>query len=167
MAVRTALIPSIADGQGESVRDNSVLLITPALDPSVNGKFSASSLSSTNETPISVTTTLPSSLDRIQEFLVRGEHRQAYLYALSQRLWAHAMIIASSIDKEAWKEVVGEFLKVELGVHDTAGRGLAHRDHTNFQPPTNGREWLRVVYSVFCGQGPLASKILFFHAVSF
>lgn len=114
------------------------------------------------ETPISVSTLLPSSLDKIQEFLVRGERRQAYHYALDERLWAHAMIIASSVDKEAWIEVVDEFLKVELGVHETAQRATP-RFHTKSVVPrqSNGREWLRVAYSVFSGQGPTAGMWYF------
>jgi hypothetical protein len=110
---------------------------------------------STNETPISVSVVLPSALDKIQEFLVRGERRQAYHYALDEKLWAHAMVIASSIDKEAWKDVVSEFLKGELGVHDAQRTALVGRGREPV-PPSNGREWLRVVYSLFSGQGPTA-----------
>jgi len=110
------------------------------------------------ETPISVSTLLPSALDKIQEFLVRGERRQAYHYALDERLWAHAMIIASSVDKEAWKEVVNEFLKAELGVHETLQRPTLHLNGKGVtSQQTNGREWLRVAYSMFSGQGPTAS----------
>lgn len=110
-----------------------------------------------NETPISVSTLLPSALDKIQEFLVRGERRQAYHYALDERLWAHAMIIASSVDKEAWQEVVNEFLKSELGVHETVQRATPHLHVKGVMPQqTNGREWLRVIYSMFSGQGPSA-----------
>lgn len=109
------------------------------------------------ETPISVSTLLPSALDKIQEFLVRGERRQAYHYALDERLWAHAMIIASSVDKEAWKEVVDEFLKAELGVRETVQRTTPHLHAKGVTAQqTNGREWLRVSYSVFSGQGPTA-----------
>jgi len=112
----------------------------------------------TNETPISVSTLLPSALDKIQEFLVRGERKQAYHYALDEKLWAHAMVIASSIDKEAWKEVVNEFVKTELGVRDVQRSTLGGRGKDQVPPPSNGREWLRVVYSLFSGQGPAASE---------
>ncbi|KAI6022685.1 Sec23-binding domain of Sec16-domain-containing protein [Pisolithus marmoratus] len=114
-------------------------------------------LPATNETPVSITTTRPSALDKIQALLVRGERRQAYHYALDEKLWAHAMIISSSIDKEAWKEVVGEFLKAELGVHGPQ-HALVARVNDNMPPRANGRECLRVVYSLFSGQGPAASK---------
>lgn len=157
-AVRAALVPHIANDSGDPGKDISASLTTPAFSPSRPGAYGMQSISSGNEAPLSVTTTLPSSLDKIQEFLVRGERRQAYHYALDEKLWAHAMIIASSVDKEAWKDVVSEFLKVELGAHDAIQHATTSRskDHPQFQ--TNGREWLRVVYSMFSGQGPAASK---------
>jgi hypothetical protein len=112
----------------------------------------------TKETPISVSTLLPSALDKIQEFLVRGDRRQAYHYALDEKLWAHAMVIASSIDKEAWKDVVNEFLKTELGASNVQPKLPASvgRGKDQVPSPSNGREWLRVVYSLFSGQGPAA-----------
>lgn len=111
--------------------------------------------SESHESPISVTTLRSSALDKIQDFLVRGERRQAYHYALDERLWAHAMVIASSVDKEAWKEVVNEFLRSELGVKDDVARAPAYlRPNDTPLIFTNGREGLRVAYSLFSGQGP-------------
>ena len=126
--------------------------------PMPNAYGRTSVLPPSKETPISVSTLLPSALDKIQEFLVRGERRQAYHYALDERLWAHAMIIASSVDKEAWKEVVNEFLKTELGVHEAAP--TLHTKGPTL-PQANGREWLRATYSVFSGQGPAAGTCHF------
>lgn len=88
-----------------------------------------------------------SSLDQLQLFLYRGEKQQAYQYALDQQLWAHAMIIACSIDKEAFKEVVHEFIQAELGVKTNKEDSL-----------TNGFESLRVAYSLFSGQSSGAGK---------
>jgi hypothetical protein len=70
------------------------------------------------------------------------------------------MVIASSIDKDAWKEVVNEFLRTELGVKDD-GHRLPAMPKINGPPfqVTNGREWLRVAYSLFSGQGPAAGKV--------
>lgn len=114
-----------------------------------------------SETPIAVSTLRPSALQKIQEFLLRGERRQAYHYALDERLWAHAMVIASSIDKEAWKEAVNDFLKTELGVKDDAtSRPTNLRVTETSAPAVNGREGLRVAYSLFSGQGAAAGKLL-------
>ncbi|KAG0707732.1 Sec23-binding domain of Sec16-domain-containing protein [Suillus ampliporus] len=162
-AVRTALLPRIATSEGGE--SGSGVLSTPGfassmpnglgIIPGFNG-----GRASTSETPISVSTLFPSALDKIQEFLVRGERRQAYHYALDEKLWAHAMVIASSIDKEAWKDVVDEFLKGELGVHDAQRTAFVGRGREQVPPPSNGREWLRVVYSLFSGQGPAAVQEL-------
>lgn len=63
------------------------------------------------------------------------------------------MVIASSIDKDAWKEVVNEFLRTEL----------ASGNNDNHKPTTDGREWLRVAYSLFSGQGAAAGKSFYAH----
>ncbi|KAF8844945.1 hypothetical protein BDN67DRAFT_1007736 [Paxillus ammoniavirescens] len=161
-AVRAALLPRIAGTMREADQDGSAVLSTPVFAsplPHVYGMQSA--LPAGNETPISVSTLFPSSLDKIQEFLVRGERRQAYHYALDEKLWAHAMIIAGGIDREAWKEVVNEFLKAELGVHEAPQRAtLPVRAKDVLSTQTNGREWLRVAYSVFSGHGPAAVQEL-------
>ncbi|KAG2144936.1 Sec23-binding domain of Sec16-domain-containing protein [Suillus cothurnatus] len=149
-AVRTALLPRIATSDGGEISTPGFASCMPNVLGTIPG--SNGGQPSTNETPISISVVLPSALDKIQEFLVRGERRQAYHYALDEKLWAHAMVIASSIDKEAWKDVVSEFLKGELGVHDA--------QRTAPFLPSNGREWLRVVYSLFSGQGPTAVQEL-------
>ncbi|KIJ69376.1 hypothetical protein HYDPIDRAFT_145368 [Hydnomerulius pinastri MD-312] len=160
-AVRAALLPRIAGSIGEAGQDGAAVLSTPAFaSPMPNAYAVLSTLPPGNETPVSVSTLLPSSLDKIQEFLVRGERRQAYHYALDEKLWAHAMIIASSIDKDAWKEVVNEFLKGELGVHDGPQRATLPGRGKDVSSQTNGREWLRVAYSLFSGQGPAAVQEL-------
>lgn len=82
-----------------------------------------------------------SALDHIQELLLRGERKLAYRYALDQRLWAHALVIASSIDKESWKEACHEFTKTEL-------------------KSLEGKEALKVAYGLFAGDGPGASGLL-------
>ncbi len=79
-------------------------------------------------------------LDAIQEHLLRGERKTAYRHALDHGLWAHALVIASSVDKQSWKEAVDEFIKAELAVN--AGAETA---------PINGRETMRVAYSMFAG----------------
>lgn len=109
-------------------------------------------------TPISVTTLRATSLDKIEEFLLRGERRQAYHYALDERLWAHAMVIASSINKDAWKEVVSEFISSELGAKVDNSFALPGRPGGQTSSG-NGREGLRVAYSLFSGQGPTAGTI--------
>lgn len=98
------------------------------------------------DTVVATHTLNSSHLDKIQEFLLKGEKRAASHYASDQKLWAHAMVIASSVDKQAWKDVVTEFVRTELA---SPAPGKA----------TDGREALRVAYSLFAGHGPASSKL--------
>ncbi|KAG5642961.1 hypothetical protein DXG03_001843 [Asterophora parasitica] len=138
-----------------------------ALVPRLEGTFGANGFSAVadtqasilpgfstgpQESPISVTTLRSSALDKIQDFLLRGERRQAYHFALDEKLWAHAMVVSSSIDKDSWKEVVGEFIRTELGI--------ANLQSPNSVTTTNGRESLRAAYSLFSGQGAAAVQEL-------
>jgi len=72
------------------------------------------------------------------------------------------MVIASSIDKDAWKAVVSEFLRTELGVKDDANRGSQLNGDESASSIMSGRESLRVAYSMFSGQGAAASVYCFF-----
>lgn len=102
-----------------------------------------------NEKPMAEYSVRRSALETVQDFLLRGEKRKAYHYALDERMWAHAMVISSSIDKEAFKEVVNEFVRAELGVKaDSRSDGSV----------TNGLESLRLAYSLYSGQSSSAGK---------
>ena len=94
-------------------------------------------------------------MERIQELLIRGERRQACHYALDEKLWAHAMVIASSIDRDAWQEVVKEFIRAELGPGDVKDGAKINdpRQGPLPTPASDGHESLRVAYSLFAGQG--------------
>lgn len=156
-AVRAALLPRMTF----SARSNQdASLVTPALsladshlapgDPASSAYVGLGISTDPNDPPIAVTTLRPSALNKIQEFLIRGERRSAYHYALDQRLWAHAMIIASSIDKDAWKEVASEFIKTELGTRQD-GHHAGSTSNMNRGP-------LRVAYSLYSGQGPTTGE---------
>jgi hypothetical protein len=160
MSVRAALLPRLAEAGSTSPLEGSSTASLSFSSP-MTDSFSGLNLSvpDSSETPIAVSTLRPSALTKIQEFLLRGERRQAYHFALDEKLWAHAMVIASSIDKEAWKEVVNEFLRTELGMKDDNRRLPALPKANELSSRAmNGREWLRVAYSLFSGQGPAAGK---------
>ena len=96
----------------------------------------------------------PSALDKIQELLLLGDRRQAYQFAMDEKLWAHAMVIASSIDKDCWKEVVNDFLRTELVIKDDTG--ISPSPAFSGDPAVARKsnwESLRVAYSLFSGQG--------------
>ncbi|KAG2358374.1 Sec23-binding domain of Sec16-domain-containing protein [Suillus spraguei] len=156
-AVIMALLPRIATSKGGETLTPGFTSFMPNALGMIPG--SNSGHPGMSKTPISVSAVLPSALDKIQEFLVRGERRQAYHYALDEKLWAHAMIIASSIDKEAWKDVINEFLKGELGIPSQRTAFVGHGKEP-VPPSSNRREWLCVVYSLFSGQGLTAVQEL-------
>jgi hypothetical protein len=164
IAVRAALVPRLEMSVGTATQDTAKSTPTLGFTSVVDMHSSLPDLSSvsysglgltSHETPISVSTLRPSALDKIQEFLLRGERHKAYYFALDEKLWAHAMVIASSIDKEAWKEVVNEFLKTGFGVRN-ANHGVGQMNGAEVASKPDGRESLRVVYSMFSGQGAAA-----------
>ncbi|THH16347.1 hypothetical protein EW146_g4280 [Bondarzewia mesenterica] len=109
-----------------------------------------------NDTVVATSNVKSSSLDKIQDFLIRGDRRQAVHYALDEKLWAHAMVIASSIDKEAWKEVVSEFIKTEVGSNGVRKSLTRSKEILSI----GGRESLKVAYSLYAGQGAAAVQEL-------
>lgn len=111
----------------------------------------ASSQSSKNDPIVASYQVRGSSLDRIEELLLHGDRKQAYRFALDEKLWAHALLISSSIDKESWKEVAHEFIKTELARNQGSDTG----DGSN-----TGRESLQVAYGLFAGDGSAASRLL-------
>ncbi|THU91134.1 hypothetical protein K435DRAFT_674707 [Dendrothele bispora CBS 962.96] len=141
-AVRAALVPRLDSSLPESDSSLTVPGFTPAdvHSSSLDGGFA-----DPNDTPNTTYSIRPSALEKIQDFLLRGQRRQAYHYALDQKLWAHAMVIASGIDKEAWQEAVNEFVKTELG---------------SVRGQSSGRESLRVAYGLMSGQGAAAVQQL-------
>ncbi|KAH9926213.1 Sec23-binding domain of Sec16-domain-containing protein [Fomitopsis serialis] len=147
-AVRSALTPRAAQPASDTLQLASSIS-GDIQSPSVAAASPYLSLTASQDPTdaIVATHTLQSShLDKIQEFLLRGERRAASHYASDQKLWAHAMVIASSIDKEAWKEVVTEFVRTEL-----ASKPQVPGTHT--KATADGREALRVAYSLFSGHG--------------
>jgi hypothetical protein len=152
-AVRAVLVPRLGDVSG---REQST---APKTAPYSFDSAATSSLSLSAFDPhdrvLSVQTVKASALDTIQGLLAQGERRAAYRYALDERLWAHAMIIASSIDKEAWKEVVNEFIRSELNA-----QGVADCTVPDATASGTGREPLKVAYSLYSGQGAASSACL-------
>ncbi|RIA82559.1 Sec23-binding domain of Sec16-domain-containing protein, partial [Glomus cerebriforme] len=118
-------------------------------------------LSQTSETS-SITYSVPiKSVDKLQELLLKGDRVAAINHAMNENLWAHALIIASCVNKDLWKDVVTGFIKHEMGIQ----KG----------DESNGRESLRVLYSLFAGQGQnagipnvpyVASKVTTLHTSS-
>jgi hypothetical protein len=77
----------------------------------------------------------PLAVKALRSHLYAGEREKAVWHAVDQRLWAHALLIASTLnDKEIWKQVVQEFVRKE--VRKSAGENT---------------EALAALYQVFAG----------------
>ncbi|RPD66236.1 hypothetical protein L226DRAFT_609114 [Lentinus tigrinus ALCF2SS1-7] len=149
-AVHAALLPE--EGTVSTTDSTGSASMIPATSTELlSSSYSLSSaVPNTQDQTISKTIVRSSQLDRIQDLLARGDRRGACHYAADEKLWSHALLIASSIDKECWKEVVTEWIRAELVTDTTSAQGEV----------TNGREPLRVAYSLFGGNGAAAVQEL-------
>ena len=152
-AVRAALLPE--EGTLSTTDSTSAGSMIPATSTELlSSNYSLSSaLPNTQDQTVSKTVVHSSQLDKIQDLLARGDRRGACHYAADEKLWSHALLIASSIDKECWKEVVTEWIRAELVTDTTSTQGEV----------TNGREPLRVAYSLFGGNGAAAGTLCIVH----
>ncbi|PWN28217.1 hypothetical protein BDZ90DRAFT_231966 [Jaminaea rosea] len=83
-------------------------------------------------------------LEQIRDLLVTGQRREAVAYATSQRLWSHAMVIASAVDQETWRRVASDFIEAELS-GDAGDKDAS----------------LKLAYGLFSGQEPSMIQTLF------
>ena len=122
------------DKTGDGSTDNFTI-------PADTTSFDAVDINGTQRKTITYTAS-EDSVDKLQELLLRGDRPAAVNYAMQENLWPHAMIIASCVNKDTWKNVVSSFIRQELSDDDKS----------------NGRESLRVLYSLLSGQGRNAGK---------
>lgn len=121
-------------------------LITPGLLPNPPSTSPTSHTSRLPSQQLYSEPTLPTAaqksaaLDSLSSLLLRGEKKQAVQLAMDEKLWAHAMVLSSCIDKQTWGEVVRAFAMSELG-GDDAGNKVKRRDA------------LRLTYEMLGGSG--------------
>ena len=143
-AVRAALVPQDSAAASTDTTTGSGMI--PATSTELLSSSYAnlnSALPHTQDQIVSKTVVSSSQLDKIQDLLARGDRRGACHYAADEKLWSHALLIASSIDKECWKEVVTEWIRAELATDPAHAQGES----------VPSREPLRVAYSLFGGNG--------------
>lgn len=75
----------------------------------------------------------PEAVRHIKMNLLKGDRIAAVWHAADKRLWSHALLIAGTVGKDLWKQVVQEFVKHEV---KTLGEGV---------------ESLAVLYEIFAG----------------
>ncbi len=55
-----------------------------------------------------------SAVEGLRKILLHGEREKAIWHAVDRRLWGHAMLLASTLDKSVWKQVLQEFNSQEV-----------------------------------------------------
>ncbi|KAK9430831.1 Sec23-binding domain of Sec16-domain-containing protein [Lipomyces doorenjongii] len=82
-------------------------------------------------------------ISSVRELLLKGDREGAVTSALDNCLWAHALLIASTISKEKWKDTAREFIRADVLTLNTADASS-----------------LAAVYEVFAGCGDEAVDTL-------
>ncbi|KAI4125773.1 MAG: hypothetical protein LQ338_004090 [Usnochroma carphineum] len=67
----------------------------------------------------------PNAMEAVRKLLLCGEREKAVWYAVDQRMWAHAMVLASTLDKSVWKQVLHEFTRLEVKTYGENTESLA------------------------------------------
>lgn len=99
-AVRVILSPALAE------------VTTDSLPPSSNTQLLGITRS-TGSSNIAEPTT-PQDLESLRQILIQGDREKAVWHALDRRMWAHAMLISSTMEKNIWKQVLQEFIRQEV-----------------------------------------------------
>ncbi|KAK9343672.1 Sec23-binding domain of Sec16-domain-containing protein [Lipomyces starkeyi] len=82
-------------------------------------------------------------ISSVRELLLKGDREGAVASALDSCLWAHALLIASTISKEKWKDTAREFIRADVLALNSADASS-----------------LAAVYEVFAGCGDEAVDTL-------
>ena len=56
----------------------------------------------------------PGAVEELRKILLQGDREKAVWHAVDEQLWAHAMLLASTLDKNIWKQVSQEFVRQEV-----------------------------------------------------
>ena len=75
----------------------------------------------------------PAAIEELRKILLHGEREKAVWYAVDNHMWAHAMLLASTLEKNVWRQVSQEFVRQEV---KTIG---------------NNTESLAALYQIFAG----------------
>ena len=99
-SVRAILSPSMAEGETDGLPPSSDARLL-----GISRSAGSSNLSDRSD---------PQDLEALRRILLEGEREKAVWHALDRRMWAHAMLISSTMDRVVWKQVLQEFIRQEV-----------------------------------------------------
>ena len=67
----------------------------------------------------------PAAMEDLRKLLLHGEREKAVWNAVDNRLWAHAMLLSSTLDQNIWKQVSQEFVRQEVKTYGENTEALA------------------------------------------
>ncbi|KAL6719610.1 vesicle coat component [Lecanora helva] len=67
----------------------------------------------------------PTALETLRKILLHGDRERAVWHAVDNRLWAHAMLLSSTLDQRVWKQVSQEFVRQEVKTYGDNTEALA------------------------------------------
>lgn len=109
----------------------------------------------------------PLAIQKLQNDLLAGEREKAVWNAVDSRLWGHAMLISSTMDRSVWKQVVQEFVRREVRSSGPNSESLAAlyeifagnlEESIDELVPPSARAGLQMV-SKLNGQGPAKNAL--------
>jgi len=101
MAVRQMLSPELA-------------FAGPADQLSYESNTRPRGISSASVTQIIRGSQDPENIETLRKLLLEGEREKAVWHAVDKQLWGHAMLIASTLARDIWKQVAQEFVRLEV-----------------------------------------------------
>ncbi|KAL8943942.1 MAG: hypothetical protein Q9216_000754 [Gyalolechia sp. 2 TL-2023] len=81
-------------------------------EPSAGGPSAGVSRSEGSHSTLDMVS--PGTMEMVRRLLLQGERAKAVWHAVDQRMWAHAMLLSSTLDKSIWKQVLHEFTRLEV-----------------------------------------------------
>ncbi|KAH6655172.1 Sec23-binding domain of Sec16-domain-containing protein [Truncatella angustata] len=139
-AVRTVLSPELDTGGDESEAPTATMAELQGA-PSGIGNLQTDAVDS-------------SALEQIRKHLLIGDREKGAWVAVDKRLWGHAMLIASTVPGDLYKQVSQEFIKKEVNQSGGANESLAalygvlsgnHEESVDALVPSHARAGLQLM----------------------
>lgn len=75
--------------------------------------------------PVRLESTDPMAVEHLRKRLLLGDRQGAVIHAMDNRLWAHALIISSTMERSMWSQVVREFVRKEVKASGSNAEALS------------------------------------------